>query len=123
MANEYYSVASNNDYVVSENVQGYNTCRTTARNISRASARGIYMEMSKEELVELVMELNDALDKALLSSGDRQPIYLPFKPYTYTPCSDWKHCTNPHKDCFGCPLTSVDGGDTITVTNTKHYGQ
>ena len=69
-----------------------------------------YMKLSKERLAELLEE------------RDNTPTYIPYYPQIAQPTKPcWAPdgvCTNPFRDCIGCPKTWDTGGVFTTTTNT-----
>lgn len=103
-----------------------NKC-VTIRQITRDEARKIYAQKSKDELIDMLIACNEALDAALLAHNN--PIYLPAVDYNQN-CSDWAHCPNPHRDCINCPLRGYGGGyggsggwSTSTSTNLMNENE
>lgn len=72
-----------------------------------------YMKLSKERLAELLVE------RDLECTCDMQPQSYDTKP-SYDPrplCGMGGYCTNPHRDCIGCPGCYFPGQEIITTTN------
>lgn len=69
-----------------------------------------YMKLSKERLAEMLVERD-------LGTCDIQPM----QPQSYDPrplCGLGGYCTNPYRDCVGCPGCYFPGRRIITTTNT-----
>ena len=46
-------------------------------------------------------------------------------PYNYIqkPCKSWSDCTNPHRDCFNCPVRDAGSYSIPTMKEFEHFGQ
>lgn len=105
----------------------------TIRNLTEEEARKTLSEITKEELIEMLIISNRALDNALSFGNGHTVDFREMTPppqrldeirteRTYYDCSDWKHCSNPFKDCINCPLRFGGGGGyahTISTTGTQ----
>lgn len=93
----------------------------TIRLITRDEARKIYAQKSKDELIDMLIACNEALDAALLAKNN--PTFVPIPVDNNQNCSDWAHCSNPHRDCINCPLRGYGGygssGGWSTNTSTN----
>lgn len=70
------------------------------------------MKLSKERLVELLLETQD-------NPSTIQPWYVyPYYPATdNTPCwAPGGYCSNPHQDCVNCPRSQYIGSTWSTTT-------
>jgi hypothetical protein len=76
--------------------------------------RKMYMRLSKEELVEMLINANKIIDMRHKGTS----VVLPSK--RWAPCKTWEDCANPHKDCIGCPLqTKSYSQESSLTTNLK----
>ena len=68
-----------------------------------------YMSMSKETLAELLAakEMNEMED-------------IPRTVAVAYRCKDFNDCTNPFRDCIGCPLNSTTDGFTSVSSNIRN---
>ena len=74
-----------------------------------------YMSMSKETLAELLAakEMNEIEKERIVPAAPIDTLRG-----TYC-CKDFNDCTNPYRDCIGCPLISITGGFTSMSSNIK----
>lgn len=73
-----------------------------------------YMSMSKETLAELLAakEMNEI---------ENIPRTVPIDPLRgIYRCKDFNDCTNPFRDCIGCPLNSTTDGFTSVSSNIRN---
>lgn len=81
---------------------------------SEEEARNFYKSLSKERLIDIIIELTNEKPKDEIRSVP----YIPSNSGNYYDCSDWKHCGNPFMDCVGCPLRFGGGNDETFTTTT-----
>lgn len=89
------------------------------RNITEEETRNFLATLNKERLIDMIVDMlkNEKQDKEEQLKIPIQP--FPFSSEGYYNCSDWAHCSNPHRDCFNCPLRySGSGGTWTTSTGT-----
>lgn len=76
----------------------------------------MYMKCSKIELAKMLAAKGDIDQKVINVQTTNSP---------FTQCTSWSDCTNPHRDCFNCPLryitvtytaNTVGGGDNTTCS-------
>ena len=73
------------------------------------------MKLSKERLVELLLETQTEQD----STPNITPYvpYIPYTPPSAVPCwAPGGYCSNPQMDCIGCPKTTYGSSGTWTTT-------
>lgn len=80
---------------------------------SEEEARSFYNSLSKERLIDIIIELTNEI----LSIPD-----IPFNSGSYYNCSDWNHCGNPFMDCVNCPLRFGGGGSNGGTFTSTTFG-
>ena len=98
----------------------------SVRKLTEDEARHVYSEMSKQKLIDMLIQCNKVIDDLydrIMDTDNRTYIPLTNIPgsgnYNYYDCSDWEHCKNPFHDCVGCPLmfSGSSGGSTWTSSS------
>lgn len=81
-------------------------------NLSDEELRKIYEQTPKEKIIDMLIESNHVI-RILQESKNNTNNYK-----DYYNCSDWKHCSNPFRDCINCPLMFSAQAKT---TNGEEY--
>lgn len=66
-----------------------------------------YAQIPKEKLLQMLISRDRQIDELMKQLLNKQSYYTNSVSKNYYDCSDWEHCSNPHRDCVNCPLHCV----------------
>ena len=66
-----------------------------------------YAQHPKEKLLQILIAKVHQIDELMIQLCKKHDYYKNSVTKNYYDCSDWEHCSNPHRDCVNCPLHCV----------------